>query len=308
MTAPAAGATVGGAGVSLGTSPADGGSGVATVEFRLDGASIGTVTSAPWQLAWDASTTPSGAHTIDAVVTDAAGNSTTTAGVPITVDSTPPTVTLADPGALLSGNVTLIGDIARSGHRQGRLPGQPGRVGRLDGSGERRDAAVLGRLRHDDRPDGQFDFRAIAHDSSRQRLDAERRRLATHRQHRARRSSLRRPQTDRRWARRSSISVTASEPLASVTGATLDGGRHRRTDHRRRNRHVATGPLADGPHTLAGTFVDAAGKIGALHDPLHDRQRPAASELALRRDECVPGPDDDAHVERRRRHGHDDRR
>ena len=107
VTAPAAGATVGGSSTTLAVSAADGGSGVATVDFRIDGTPIGTVAAAPWTLAWDPSSTPSGAHTIDAVVTDRAGNTITTSPCAITVDSTPPSVTLADPGTTLSGNVTL---------------------------------------------------------------------------------------------------------------------------------------------------------------------------------------------------------
>ena len=45
---------------------------------------------------------------LDAVVTDGAGNTTTTADVPLTVDSTPPTVTLTDPGSPLSGTVAIV--------------------------------------------------------------------------------------------------------------------------------------------------------------------------------------------------------
>ena len=82
VTAPTAGSTVGGPSVTLKANAADSGSGVATVQFRVDGTTVGTASSAPWTLAWDPSSTPSGAHTIDAVVTDAAGNTFTTAGVP----------------------------------------------------------------------------------------------------------------------------------------------------------------------------------------------------------------------------------
>ena len=44
---------------------------------------------------------------IRAVITDAAGNDRTTAVVPVTVDSTGPSVTLTDPGAVVSGTVSL---------------------------------------------------------------------------------------------------------------------------------------------------------------------------------------------------------
>ena len=41
------------------------------------------------------------------MITDAAGNARTTAVVPVTVDSTGPSVTLTDPGAVVSGTVAL---------------------------------------------------------------------------------------------------------------------------------------------------------------------------------------------------------
>ena len=259
VSSPAAGATVAGAGVLLGASPADGGSGVATVEFRLDGASIGTVTSAPWQRTWDSSTTSSGAHTIDAIVTDAAGNSTTTAGVPITVDSTPPTVTLADPGALLSGNVTLVATSP-----------DPDTVSvefQVSSSG----SGVWTPVASDATPpysagfdtatvsDGQFDFRAIAHDSS-GNVSAPSVVASRRVDNSAPSFVSATPADGSTVVTASSISVTASETLASITGATLDAGGTGAPTISGATATFATGPLADGPHTLAGTLVDAAGK------------------------------------------------
>ena len=58
----------------------------------------------------------------------------------------------------------------------------------------------------------------------------------------------------------SSIAVTASEALSAVTGATLDGGATGAPTISGATATFATGPLADGPHTLAGTLVDLAGK------------------------------------------------
>ena len=107
VTAPASGSTVGGPSVALTANASDGGSGVTAVEFRVDGSSVGTVSTAPWTLAWDPSSTPSGGHAVDAIITDAAGNTHITPAVPITVDSTPPTVTLTDPGTPLAATVTL---------------------------------------------------------------------------------------------------------------------------------------------------------------------------------------------------------
>src|SRR5439155_973166 len=46
-------------------------------------------------------------YELRAVATDAAGNQATAAIVPVTVDQTTPTITLADPGSLLRGAVDL---------------------------------------------------------------------------------------------------------------------------------------------------------------------------------------------------------
>ena len=68
---------------------------------------VGSDTTAPYTGTWDSTTAPDGDAEIRAIVTDAAGNVRTTAVVFVTVDSTGPGVTLADPGAVLSGTVAL---------------------------------------------------------------------------------------------------------------------------------------------------------------------------------------------------------
>ena len=45
-------------------------------------------------------------------ITDAAGNVRTTAVIPVTIDSTGPSVTLTDPGAVVSGTVSLTATTA----------------------------------------------------------------------------------------------------------------------------------------------------------------------------------------------------
>jgi len=261
VTAPAAGATIGGPSATLKANPSDGGSGVATVQFRVDGTPVGTVTSLPWTLAWDATSTPSGAHTIDAVVTDAAGNSFTTPGVPVTVDSTPPSVTLTDPGALLSGTVVLQAaspdaDTARVDFQispagagvwttvaTDTTPGTPYSAGF--------DTTAVG--------DGLYDFRAIARDVvgnvsapsvvSSRRIDNTPPSFVSAA-----------PADGSTVPGAGSIAVTASEDLSAVTGETLDGAATGAPVISGATATFATGPLADGPHTLAGTLVDLVGK------------------------------------------------
>ncbi|QXP88353.1 S8 family serine peptidase [Methylococcus capsulatus] len=76
LTAPAASATLTGA-VNLAANAVDesGGSGIAKVEFRVDGKVVGTDTSAPYGVVWDSASVADGSHAFDAMATDNAGNS-----------------------------------------------------------------------------------------------------------------------------------------------------------------------------------------------------------------------------------------
>ena len=87
VTAPASGATVS-ATVSVTANASDNGS-VAGVQFKLDGANLGAEdTTSPYSVSWDTFSAPNGAHTLTAVARDGAGNTTTSAAVPVTVSNT----------------------------------------------------------------------------------------------------------------------------------------------------------------------------------------------------------------------------
>src|SRR6185503_8314844 len=87
VTAPAAGATVSGSAVTVTASATDN-VGVAGVQFLLDGAALGAeVTAAPYTMAWNTLPVANGAHTISARARDAAGNTTTSATVSVTVSN-----------------------------------------------------------------------------------------------------------------------------------------------------------------------------------------------------------------------------
>ena len=89
LTAPTAGATVSGT-VSISADAADN-LGVASVQFKLDSAPLGAPdATAPYSLQWDSATATNGSHTLSAVASDAAGNSTTSAPVQVTVSNTSP--------------------------------------------------------------------------------------------------------------------------------------------------------------------------------------------------------------------------
>ena len=89
ITAPAASATV--KGTANYSVLASDGIGVSGIAWKLDGATLDTqsyaaFTSATKTYAWDVLTAAEGAHTLTATATDAAGNTTTSAPVAVTVD------------------------------------------------------------------------------------------------------------------------------------------------------------------------------------------------------------------------------
>ena len=93
ITAPAAGQSVSGT-VTVTASASDN-TGVVGVQFKLDGANLGAeVTAAPYAVSWNTTTAAAGTHTLTAVARDAAGNTTTSASVGVTVGSG----TVASPG------------------------------------------------------------------------------------------------------------------------------------------------------------------------------------------------------------------
>jgi chitodextrinase len=114
MTSPANGATVS-ATVAVSAGASDN-VGVAGVQFRLDGANLGSEdTAAPYSVSWNTTGAANGSHTLTAVARDAAGNHTTSSAISVTVsnapppDTTPPSVSLTAPsnGATVSATVTV---------------------------------------------------------------------------------------------------------------------------------------------------------------------------------------------------------
>ena len=111
LTAPANNSTVSGSTTVSAT--ASDNVGVVGVQFQLDGAPLGGEdTTAPYSLSWDTTGETDGAHQLTAVARDAAGNSTTSAVVNVTVannDTTPPTVSMTAPAdnSTVSGSVTV---------------------------------------------------------------------------------------------------------------------------------------------------------------------------------------------------------
>jgi hypothetical protein len=105
VASPLSGSTVSGT-ITLGVSASDDNP-IAGVEYFVNGSSIGTAGSAPFQMSWNSAAGGDGGATISAVISDVAGNSTATGTVNITVDNFAPSVTLSAPAANVSGTITL---------------------------------------------------------------------------------------------------------------------------------------------------------------------------------------------------------
>jgi hypothetical protein len=103
--APAAGALVSGS-VTFAATTSDANP-ISSVEFLVGGHSLGTVGSAPYRMSWDTTSESDGSASLSVVVTDIAGNSTTSGSRSVTIDNNAPQPTLAGPGAGISGSVTL---------------------------------------------------------------------------------------------------------------------------------------------------------------------------------------------------------
>ena len=87
VTAPSAGATVSGA-ASV-TASASSSAGIASVQFQLDGANVGSPkTAAPYSMSWNTTSSTNGTHFLAAVATDTQGNSTASPSVDVNVSNT----------------------------------------------------------------------------------------------------------------------------------------------------------------------------------------------------------------------------
>src|SRR3989449_7805071 len=96
---PANGATV--SGTITVTANASDNVGVASVQFQLDGANLGSLdTTSPYSVSWNTATASNSSHILRAVAKDAAGNSTTSASVTVTVSNAADTAAPSVPTGL----------------------------------------------------------------------------------------------------------------------------------------------------------------------------------------------------------------
>jgi glucose/arabinose dehydrogenase/PKD repeat protein len=116
MTSPSPGSTASHV-VTLSATASDD-VGVQSVEFFMDGTSLGVDTTAPYSLDWDSTAVSNGSHTLTAVARDASGNQATSAGVPVTTlnpvfvnETVVPGITAATTIAFLPDGRMLVGEL-----------------------------------------------------------------------------------------------------------------------------------------------------------------------------------------------------
>jgi len=112
MASPLAGATLSATAVVDVTATDD--VGVTKVDLLVDGSLFVSDVTSPYSFAWDTSTLANGPHTLQAVATDAAGNSASTTAITVNVsnvppDTTPPALAFGSPaaGATVAGTTTV---------------------------------------------------------------------------------------------------------------------------------------------------------------------------------------------------------
>src|SRR5207248_11786932 len=99
LTAPAGGVTV--SGTTAVSATANDNVSVLNVQFKLDGADLGTpITAAPYTVNWDTTVTADGPHVLAAVIKDEVLNTTTTTSVTVTVSNATHPVATATNGLI----------------------------------------------------------------------------------------------------------------------------------------------------------------------------------------------------------------
>ncbi len=105
VASPLTGSVVSG-NVTLGVTASDANP-IASVEYFVNGSSVGSASATPYQVTWNSGSASDGSRSIHAVITDMAGNSVTTGGVGVTVDNFAPVVSISGLPANVHGTVSL---------------------------------------------------------------------------------------------------------------------------------------------------------------------------------------------------------
>jgi hypothetical protein len=264
LTAPAAGATVGGPSIALAATAADAGAGVSGVTFQFRAAgSAGAWTDvagdagAPYGATWNATGVPSGDYDLRAVAADGAGNTAASAAARVTVDSTAPTGSFSGLPASLSGTVTLTVWTAGGASR---VTFEERPVGGTTWTQIAADTTAPYAIDFDTRlvADGRYDLRATTSDAFGNSSTDVRTGLLVDNTAPSVVSST--PADGSVVASADKIALTATEDLSDVTDVQLDGVPLAAPVVNGANATFATGALPVGLHTLGGRLVDFGGQ------------------------------------------------
>src|SRR3989449_4997214 len=106
LTAPVTGVTASGT-VMVSASATDN-VGIVGVQFKLDGVNLGAEdTTNAYSISWNSTLAANGTHPLTAVARDAAGNTATSPAVSVTVDNTPPVISLVSAFNISSSQATI---------------------------------------------------------------------------------------------------------------------------------------------------------------------------------------------------------
>lgn len=156
--------------VTFSGAAADATSGIASVRFQYLWAGLlwlnmCTATTAPYSCAADTTSIADGSYSMRALATDAAGNATASATqTSRVVDNDPPTVTMGDPGANISGTVSLTATASDAGSGVNNVVIQRSPAGAGAWADVCADTTSPYSCTLDTKtvPEGLYDFRAIA--------------------------------------------------------------------------------------------------------------------------------------------------
>ena len=263
VTAPANGDTTGGPTVAIAANAADlAGSGVTSVVWEVMefGSAVftpvATDTSAPYSTTWNSTSSPDGATSIRAVITDAAGNTSTTAAVSFSLDSTGPSVSLADPGAIVGGTISLS---ATTGGGAARVVFSVAPAGSGTWTEIANDTSAPFGTPFDTStlPDALYDLRAVGFDAL-DNASAPALRTNVRFDNTAPILVSSAPADGTVSTSANQIVLTANEPV-TAPGALLNGVAAPAPTISGSTLTFATGSLPDGIHVLSGELEDASG-------------------------------------------------
>ncbi|HVC87411.1 MAG TPA: Ig-like domain-containing protein [Gaiellaceae bacterium] len=260
ITAPVASATVGGPSVALAAAASDSGTGVAQVTYQYRTTSpVGAWTNIAGTT-WDTTPVASGNYDLRAEIVDGAGNVTFSGVVPITVDSTPPTLSLTGLAAILSGTVPVDAQVA--GATQAVLQVTPTGGSSWTTVATTSSAPFTFNFNTAALTDGQYDIRVVATDAygnqaissqTNIRLDNTPPSLVS--------SNPADGTVLAAGTALSSISLVASETLSAVSSLTFDGAPVLAPPTvSGSDATVQIGTVTPGAHWLKGVLTDTAGK------------------------------------------------